>query len=400
MSCNETSTRLHLPRVVISSTCGGGGKTLLSLGLARFLRNRGWNVLPFKKGPDYIDAAWLTQAAGHPACNLDPFFLSAEKLRLLFALRTGHGLPDRETASAASGAHPAADLALLEGNRGLFDGMDVQGSCSTAELARTLACPVLLSLNCTKMTRTAAAVVAGLAHFEPGLHLAGVILGQTASSRHEDILRRAIETYTDIPVLGAVVRVVTFRDYQYDDGHNTADVHVPELGGSDAADEVNDQVQAFTDQLIAQFQADCEATGEGYQGLDITSSVVTDSDTWFTLRIDATKVKASGYDLTRFYHIDKATGEIVTLSDLFRPGADYVSALSAEVLRQMEEQMAADASLSYLTDEFTAIDPEQSFYWNADGDLVLVFDEYTVAAGSLGMVEFTIPGEVYAALLR
>ena len=194
------------PRLCISAVSGGGGKTILSLGLARCWRKAGLRVQPFKKGPDYIDAAWLTQATGHPACNLDPFFLSAEKLRLLFALRTGHGLPDRETASAASGAHPAADLALLEGNRGLFDGMDVQGSCSTAELARTLTCPVLLSLNCTKMTRTAAAVVAGLAHFEPGLHLAGVILGQTASSRHEDILRRAIETYTDIPVLGCLPR--------------------------------------------------------------------------------------------------------------------------------------------------------------------------------------------------
>ena len=204
----------------------------------------------------------------------------------------------------------------------------------------------------------------------------------------------------EIPVLGAVVRIVTFRDYQYDDGHNTADVHVPELGGSGAADEANDQVQAYTDQLIARFQADCEATGEGYQGLDVTSSVVTDSDTWFTLRIDATKTQASGYNFTRFYHIDKATGETVTLSDLFRPDADYVSVLSAEVLRQMEEQMAADASLSYLTDEFTAIDPEQSFYWNAGGDLVLVFDEYTVAAGYMGMVEFTIPRDVYSALLK
>ena len=176
----------------------------------------------------------------------------------------------------------------------------------------------------------------------------------------------------EIPVLGAVVRVITFRDYQYDDGHSTADVHVPELGGSGAADEINDQVQAYTDQLIAQFEADCAATGEGY----------------------------SGYNFTRFYHINKATGEAVTLSDLFRPDADYVSVLSAEVLRQMEEQMAADASLSYLTDEFTAIDPEQSFYWNADGDLVLVFDEYAVAAGYMGMVEFTIPQDVYSALLK
>ena len=175
---------------------------------------------------------------------------------------------------------------------------------------------------------------------------------------------------------------------------------IPGLGGSGAADEINDQVQAYTDQLIAQFQTDCEAAGESYQGLDVTSSVVTDSDTWFTLRIDATRTEASGYNFTRFYHINKATGEAVTLSDLFRPDADYVSVLSAEVLRQMEEQMAADASLSYLTDEFTAIDPEQSFYWNADGDLVLVFDEYAVAAGYMGMVEFTIPQDVYSALLK
>lgn len=194
------------PRLCISAVSGGGGKTLLSLGLGRCWRKAGLRVQPFKKGPDYIDAAWLTQAAGRPACNLDPFFLSAEKLLLLFADRTGHGFPNKETESAASAALPPADMALLEGNRGLFDGMDVQGSCSTAELARTLACPVLLSLNCTKMTRTAAAVVAGLAHFEPGLHLAGVVLGQTASARHEDILRRAIETYTDIPVLGCLPR--------------------------------------------------------------------------------------------------------------------------------------------------------------------------------------------------
>lgn len=210
----------------------------------------------------------------------------------------------------------------------------------------------------------------------------------------------AAAAMSDIPVLGAVVRVVTFRDYQYDDGHNTADVHVPELGGSDAADEVNDQVQASTDQLIAQFQADCEATGEGYQGLDVTSSVVTDSDTWFTLRIDATKTQAGGYNFTRFYHIDKATGETVTLSGLFRPGADYVSILSAEVLRQMEEQMAADPSLGYLPEDFTAIDPEQSFCWNAGGDLVLVFDEYTVAVGSMGIAAFTIPRDVYSTLLN
>ena len=140
----------------------------------------------------------------------------------------------------------------------------------------------------------------------------------------------------DVPVLGPLVEIVTFRNYTYDDGHSSADVAVPELGGSDAADQVNDQVQTYTDQLIARFKADCERIGEGYQGLDVSSTVVTDTDTWFTLRIDATETMASGYDFSRFYHIDKTTGQVVTLSDLFPAGSDYVDILSAEVRSQME----------------------------------------------------------------
>ena len=192
-----TSLQLSLPRLCVSAVSGGGGKTLFSLGLARLLRQRGLRVRPFKKGPDYIDAAWLSQACGRAACNLDPFFLDADGLRRLFAHAAGQDRP---------GMAPDVDLALLEGNRGLYDGLDVQGSCSTAALARTLDCPVVLSLNCTKMTRTAAAVVAGLARFEPGVRVAGVILGQTASTRHESILRRSIEAYTDVPVLGCLPR--------------------------------------------------------------------------------------------------------------------------------------------------------------------------------------------------
>lgn len=192
---SSASLSLSMPRLCVSAVSGGGGKTLLSLGLARCWREAGCRVQPFKKGPDYIDAAWLTRAAGRAACNLDPFFLDAARLRLLFA-----------AASGCDGEDDRADVALIEGNRGLFDGLDVRGSCSTAELARTLACPVILSLNCTKMTRTAAAVVAGLTHFEPDVRVAGVVLGQTASPRHESILRQAIEAYTDVPVLGSLPR--------------------------------------------------------------------------------------------------------------------------------------------------------------------------------------------------
>lgn len=185
-------TEASSARICISALSGGGGKTLLSLGLARAFSRQGLAVQPFKKGPDYIDAAWLSLAAGRQASNLDPYFLPPARLRALF-----------RHVMERSGAR----LALLEGNRGLFDGMDVRGSCATAELARTLDCPVLLSLDCTKMTRTAAALVAGVRNFEPGLPLAGVVLNQVASARHEGILREAITTYTDVPVLGAIPRL-------------------------------------------------------------------------------------------------------------------------------------------------------------------------------------------------
>ena len=205
-----------------------------------------------------------------------------------------------------------------------------------------------------------------------------------------------------VPVLGAIVRVMTFRDYTYDDGYRSADISVPELEGGSAAQAVSDQVRAYTDRLIERFEAVCteEMGREAYHGLTVTSEVVTDNDTWFTLRIDAVETQASGYQFSRFYHIDKTTDQVVTLKDLFREDADYVTVLSDEVRRQMEEQMARDVDVSCFPEEFTAIDPEQNFYFHADGDLVLVFDEYTIAPGDMGMPEFTIPADVYDNLLK
>ena len=198
---------MHIPRLLISALRGGAGKTLLSLGLARAFGDAHQQVKPYKKGPDYIDAAWLAKAARCACTNLDPFFLPPERLVALL----GHSwhtatapCPGLRTGLPAT---VAPHLALIEGNRGLFDGRDVHGSCSSAELARILDAPVLLSLDCTKMTRTAAAVLAGLANFEPGLRMGGVVLNQLASARHEAVIRQSIEAYTDIPVLGALPRL-------------------------------------------------------------------------------------------------------------------------------------------------------------------------------------------------
>ncbi len=183
---------MHIPRLIISALRGGGGKTLLSLGLCSAFLQKGMCVKPFKKGPDYIDARWLQLAAQAPCTNLDPFFLDATSLQALFV---------------HAWQHDTYAVSIVEGNRGLFDGQDVHGSCSTAELARVLRAPVILALDVTKMTRTSAALLQGMAHFEKDVHIGGVVLNQVGSSRHESIVRACIEEYTDIPVLGAIPRL-------------------------------------------------------------------------------------------------------------------------------------------------------------------------------------------------
>ncbi|RJX28746.1 MAG: cobyrinate a,c-diamide synthase [Desulfarculus sp.] len=178
------------PRVVVAGLRGGSGKTTLTLGLIRALADRGLSVAPFKKGPDYIDPFWLTEAAGRPCRNLDPFLMGREQVERSFIHHTAE-LP----------------VAVIEGNRGLFDGLDSQGSSSTAELAKMLRAPVLLVLDCTMTSRTMAALALGCQRFDPELDLAGVILNPVGNARQESLVRRCIEEATGLPVLGAVPRL-------------------------------------------------------------------------------------------------------------------------------------------------------------------------------------------------
>jgi cobyrinic acid a,c-diamide synthase len=181
---------MSLPRILIAGLRGGSGKTFLSVGLVAALRKRGLRVAPFKKGPDYIDASWLSMAAEEPCRNLDLFLMSPESVVQSFV------------ASAER-----ADVAVIEGNRGLFDGMDAQGTYSTAELAKLLEAPVLLAVDCTKSTRTVAAAVLGCQRLDPQVPIRGVILNQTAGARHESVLREAVRDICGLPVLGAVRRI-------------------------------------------------------------------------------------------------------------------------------------------------------------------------------------------------
>ncbi len=175
---------------MLAGLSGGSGKSVVSVGLIAALKSRGKGVVPFKKGPDYIDAGWMTKAAGQPCYNLDPYLMSPEVIVTSFQ-RHIHG----------------NSFAIVEGNRGIFDGVNPAGDYSTGELALQLDLPVLLVVNCSKTTRTVAALVLGCQAFDPRIHFAGVILNQIATPRHESIIRQALEKYTDLPVLGIMPRL-------------------------------------------------------------------------------------------------------------------------------------------------------------------------------------------------
>lgn len=182
--------RTRYPRIVIAGLRGGSGKTIVSLGLLSSWLSQGLPVTPFKKGPDYIDAGWLSAAASHPCFNLDPFLVRKEAILSSFISHYGR-----------------AQCSLIEGNRGVYDGMDAAGTYSTAELAKTLKAPVILVVDCTKATRTIGAMILGMIKFDSKVDIRGVILNRIAGKRHREIIRETIELKCGIPVLGSIPRI-------------------------------------------------------------------------------------------------------------------------------------------------------------------------------------------------
>ncbi|WP_136805387.1 cobyrinate a,c-diamide synthase [Desulfosediminicola flagellatus] len=176
--------------LVVAGLAGGSGKSVVSVGLTAALAARGNTVVPFKKGPDYIDAGWLQLAANRKCYNLDPYLVEQEELKRSFYTHS-----------------VGADIALLEGNRGLYDGVNPEGGYSTAELAITLKMPVLLVVNCTKTTRTVAAMVLGCMHLDERIDIRGVVLNQIATERQRRLVTEAVERYTGVPVLGVIPRM-------------------------------------------------------------------------------------------------------------------------------------------------------------------------------------------------
>ncbi|MEA3277942.1 MAG: cobyrinate a,c-diamide synthase [Pseudomonadota bacterium] len=183
-----------MAHLYISAAHKSSGKTTISIGLCRELRRLGKRVQPYKKGPDYIDPLWLGQAAGRDCLNLDFHTMSREEIRGGFA---------REL----EGAH----VGLIEGNVGLFDSVDLHGRNSNAGMAKMLRAPVILVVDVQGMTRGIAPLLLGYQAFDRELDIAGVIVNKVGGTRHEANLRRAVEHYTDLPLIGALHRAAELQ---------------------------------------------------------------------------------------------------------------------------------------------------------------------------------------------
>lgn len=178
---------IALPRLLVAAAHKSSGKTTVALGLAAALAARALAVQPFKKGPDYIDPMWLARASGRACFNLDLHLMAPREVDALFVQRAA-----------------GADLALVEGNHGLFDGLAIDGSDSNAALARQLGAPVLLVVDARGTTRGIAPLLLGYQGFDPALRIGGVVLNRVGGARHEARLREVIARYTTLPVLGVL----------------------------------------------------------------------------------------------------------------------------------------------------------------------------------------------------
>lgn len=239
-----------------------------------------------------------------------------------------------------------------------------------------------------------------------------------------------------MPIIGPLVSVVTFRDYQYESDRNTADINIPEIqigetvgesaeeGAEEPTDEfvnipldntsdnnasageldrtveeINAEIKEITDQLIVEFEEGLEMEGN-YQDVVVQSEVLVTTPSYFTLKLICYQGAGSGYQWNYYYTIDLNTGKRLTLSDIFVEGSDYLGIISENIKEQMREQMAADENVYYwLEDEitewnFVSITEDTSFYINADNQVVIGFNEGEVAPMYMGTVEFEIPNEV------
>lgn len=214
------------------------------------------------------------------------------------------------------------------------------------------------------------------------------------------------QVMSNVPVLGAIIEVFTIRNYNFDGETHELHAEVPNLESSDnqVTTDLNADIDAFTSSIINKFYEDLASENNGYVAIDMNYEVVTNNDTWFTLKIDVTEIEASGYMYAKYYHINRETGEIVTFADLF-DSTSYIE-LEEYIISEMKAQMEADENLVYFFDDpiigedIIYVSDNQNFYFDTNNNLVMAYNEYEVAPGYMGCPEIVIPVEVYKNLMK
>jgi len=316
-------------RFLISAAHKSSGKTTVSIGLAAALHARGLVVQPYKKGPDYIDPLWLGLAAGRDCRNLDFFLSPHEELHAQFA-RYGWN----------------ADVCLVEGNKGLYDGLDLEGSNSNAALARLFDLPVILVLDARGMTRGIAPLILGYQAFDREIKIAGVILNKLGGKRHESKLRAVIEHYTDVPVVGAIqddarlALVERHLGLMPANETRAAERHIAEIGSVVAASVDLDRLLALTqtDQPLPR-PAPQLITAEA----PVRIAVARDAAFGFYYADDFDALRAAGaeivpFDTLRDPHLPTCDGLFIGggFPEAFLDGLETNASLRAEILGAIE----------------------------------------------------------------
>lgn len=205
-----------------------------------------------------------------------------------------------------------------------------------------------------------------------------------------------------IPVIGDIVRVITIRNYFYSDAKHEMNINIPKIENenSELFVPINADVKELSEALVQQFYDDLEYIGdEGHSSIYVDYETITNTDTWFTLKLLVHEAAGSGNTYYKYYHLNKITGKTVNLGDI-AAGADFYNIVEQEIITQMTDAMEKDSKLIYWTeandfgDDFVSLTPEHNFYWNEDYNLVIPFDKYEVAPGYMGTPEFVIDREL------
>ncbi|MDD6071846.1 MAG: DUF3298 domain-containing protein [Clostridiales bacterium] len=242
-----------------------------------------------------------------------------------------------------------------------------------------------------------------------GLGVAAACLGVVALANVSAGTSYALQK---IPVIGSIAKVVTFRDYTDSTKNFEASVEVPQIKdtaeNAKELEKTNKTIQEYADEFISRYENDLKETeGVGNYELKSTYQVIREDEQELVLEIDTIVVMASGAEYKKVFNIDKNTGKIKMLADYFKEDSNYIDVLTKEIKRQMREQMKADEEKIYFLDsddgldemDFKKLSEDADFYFDTDGNLVVLFDEYEVAPGYMGLVSFTINRSVFESLL-